>query len=350
MVTGHTGFKGSWLSLWLSLLGAKVLGFSIGVPSKPNHFGLIRPDIKSVKGDILNFNKIETAINNFKPDIIFHLAAQPIVSLSYISPVETIKTNVMGTVNVLECCRKIGTVKAIVNVTSDKCYKNTETSHSYIEDDKLGGNDPYSASKACSEILSQAYRMSFFNADKYKDTHSTLLANVRAGNVIGGGDWAIDRLVPDVMRAAAKGTPVVIRNPNSIRPWQHVLDPISGYLQIGQRLLAGQKEFATDWNFGPTKNGSMSVGKVVSNMERYWDKINYVCGKGEARFHEAKLLTLNSAKARKVLGWHSVWDTDKVLEVTARWYKDYYELKKINSRDDLDKFIADARKTRAAWI
>ena len=243
LVTGHTGFKGSWLAYWLSRMGAKVVGYSLEAPTQPNHIALLRMDMVSVTGDIRDMEKLDAAFQTHQPEIVFHLAAQPLVRRSYEDPVETYETNVMGTLKVFEACRKHA-VKAIVNITSDKAYENKEWVWGYRENDPMGGYDPYSASKGCADLLANSYRSSFFNPETYKKTHRTLLASCRAGNVIGGGDWAKDRLMTDIMLSVSQGKKVNIRNPHATRPWQHVLEPLSGYLHVGQKLLEEKVQFA----------------------------------------------------------------------------------------------------------
>lgn len=349
LVTGHTGFKGSWLTFWLARLGANVTGYSINMPSKPNHFELLNLKVTSVMGDVRDKNKVLKTVKKYRPDIIFHLAAQPIVRKSYTEPVETLETNIMGIINVLESCREVGFVKAIVNVTSDKCYQNKELKRGYREEDPMGGDDPYSASKGCSELVANSYRKSFFQPEKYGKTHSTLLADARAGNVIGGGDWAKDRLIPDIMRTASVGKKTSIRNPHSTRPWQHVLEPLSGYLMLGGKLLEGKKEFADNWNFGPTSQSSLSVLEVIKRSKKHWNKINYEIKNSKKNFHEAKLLGIDSSKARARLKWKNVWDNPKTIEKTVTWYKNYYTESLTNSEKDLSEYIEDARKKNLKW-
>lgn len=346
-ITGHTGFKGSWLSLWLTELGASVTGYSIGVPTPPNHFEHLNISMNSMIGDILNKKKLYHALEKAKPDIVFHLAAQPIVRRSFLNPAETIETNVMGSVNVLEACRQISCVKAIIVVTSDKCYQNKKTNRGYRESDPLGGDDPYSASKGCTELVVNAYTKSFFNPDD--NDHHTLLASVRAGNVIGGGDWAIDRLIPDIMRATKRGEPVILRNPRSTRPWQFVLDPLAGYLQLGEKLLNGNKEFIGGWNFGPKQASSISVNQVLKIAQKYWDRIKYQVDPGKIQWREAKLLMLSSAKANKFLKWFPVWNIEKTLSSTVSWYKKFYIQKQISSHENLLEYINDARSLSIEW-
>lgn len=339
LITGHTGFKGSWLALWLTKLGAEVIGYSKDIPTNPSHFELLKLPIVSISGDILDKEKLFDVINEHKPDIVFHLAAQSLVRKSYIEPINTFEVNILGTLNVLESCRKVGTIKAIVNITSDKCYHNDESGLSYKEDDKLGGDDPYSASKGAVEIVSQSYRNSFFPKEGYGVSHNTLTANARAGNVIGGGDWAEDRLIPDIMRAVKDGKEVTIRNPNSIRPWQHVLEPLHGYLKLGEKLLNKEIYFADNWNFGPSENSHISVGELTKYMKVGWDKINFKIEENTNNYNEAKTLKLDSTKSQKYLGCKSVWNTEETINKTVSWYKKYYEEGAIMSEDDLNSYI-----------
>ena len=268
LVTGHTGFKGSWLSLWLIKLGAKVIGYALEPPTNSNHFELLNLDMVSIIGDIRDRDRLNAIFKKYKPEVVFHLAAQPLVRYSYINPVETFETNVMGTINVFEACRITESVKAIVNITSDKCYENKEWIWGYRESDPLGGYDPYSASKGCAELVTSSYRKSFFNPEDYSKKHNTLLASARSGNVIGGGDWGKDRLIPDIVRAISKNEKLYIRNPKATRPWQHVLEPLSGYLFLGQMLLEGKTEFADAWNFGPNEGCHTDVETVVKKIKR----------------------------------------------------------------------------------
>ena len=349
LVTGHTGFKGSWLSLWLNKLGAEVIGYAIDVPTQPNHFELLNLGITSIMGDVLDKEKIFKTIEAQQPDIVFHLAAQSLVRKSYRKPIETIETNIMGTANILESCRKNKHVKAIVIITSDKCYQNREWARGYKETDALGGDDPYSASNGSAGLIAAAYRQSFFNLNEYGKSHTTLLATARAGNVIGGGDWAADRLIPDIMRAADKNEAVIIRNPHATRPWQHVLEPLSGYLQLGWKLLSGKKEFSDNWNFGPPDGSVLAVLQVIAQAKQQWDKINYEIKENFADFHEAKLLKLDSTKARERLKWKNVWDSKKTSKKTIDWYKNYYQNAKVVSDQDLHNYIQDAKQLSIEW-
>lgn len=335
LLTGHTGFKGSWLAFWLQHLGAEVCGYALSAPTDPSHWKLLELDMRSELADIRDFQTLEKVFREFQPEIVFHLAAQPLVRASYRNPVETWSTNVMGTLNVFEACRKTSSVRAVINVTSDKCYENREWDRGYREDDALGGYDPYSASKGCSELLTASYRNSYFNNADFGEKHHTLLASCRAGNVIGGGDWAEDRLVPDIMRAVAAGEPVEIRNPYATRPWQHVLEPLSGYLLVGQRLLEGKADCATGWNFGPDNTSDFSVREVAENIKQHWDRIDYRLAPITDAPHEAHLLKLDCTKAREQLGWHPVWDSAATFEKTVNWYREFYETGRLMTESDL---------------
>ena len=363
LITGHTGFKGSWLALWLKGLGAEVIGYALQPPTNPNHFDLLTNhhtfspsqllEIVSIIGDIRDREKLIKTFRDYQPEIVFHLAAQPLVRYSYKSPVETFETNVMGTINVFEACRQTESVRAIVNITSDKCYENREWVWGYRENDPMGGYDPYSASKGCAEIVTNCYRNSFFNPSTVQAsnplTNSTLLASARAGNVIGGGDWAEDRLIPDVMRAVSKNEKVIIRNPEAIRPWQHVLEPLSGYLLLGQKLLEGKIEFAEAWNFGPNDEGSVSVKEIVEIIKTYWDKIDYEISIDSNNPYEANFLKLDCSKAHIRLKWQNVWDAQETFAKTVEWYKKYYTDKNVSSMNDLKNYIQKAKEKNVEW-
>ncbi|WP_277656468.1 CDP-glucose 4,6-dehydratase [Seleniivibrio woodruffii] len=348
-LTGHTGFKGSWLAMWLKAMGADVLGYSLSPNTSPSHYELLRLGVASVYADIRNRDLLNKAITDFRPEIVFHLAAQPLVRYSYDNPVETYETNVIGTLNVFEASRRVDSVRAIVNITSDKCYENREWVWGYRENDPMGGYDPYSASKGCSEILTASYRHSYYNINDYGKKHHVLLASCRAGNVIGGGDWAKDRLVTDIMISVSKGAKVKIRNPYATRPWQHVLEPLSGYLNIGQMLMEGKKEFADGWNFGPSDEDSLSVESVVKNIKKHWDKIDYEIDRVENQPHEAKLLKLDCAKARMFLNWKNVWNSEEAFKRTVVWYKKFYEEQQLLTQSDLEQYIHDASKQNINW-
>lgn len=315
LVTGHTGFKGGWLSLWLHQLGADVTGFSLPAPTDPSFFEQTRLAklVRHVEGDVRNLAAVEAVMHETRPDVVFHLAAQPLVRYSYEAPVETFETNVMGTVNVLEGCRKVDSVRAVVCITTDKCYENREWIWPYRENDPMGGYDPYSASKGAAELAISAYRRSFFHK-------GARIASVRAGNVIGGGDWALDRLVPDIIRALLAGQSPQIRNPNSIRPWQHVLEALNGYILIAQRLLEGRDECACAWNFGPADDDTQPVGWIVEQMLAAWpEKISWEQPKGDHP-HEAVLLKLDSSKARNELGWKPRLRLRQALAKVIEWH------------------------------
>jgi len=348
LVTGHTGFKGSWLVYWLKQMGANVIGYSLEAPTFPNHISLLDLDIVSIIGDIRDLEKLHHTFQKYQPEIVFHLAAQPLVRFSYENPIETYETNVIGTLKVFEACKKAG-VKAIVNITSDKAYENKEWIWGYRENDPLGGFDPYSSSKGCAEILTNSYRNSYFHIDKYTKDHNTLLASCRAGNVIGGGDWAEDRLMSDIMLSVFQGKKVSIRNPYATRPWQHVLEPLSAYLHIGQKLLEGKKEFATAWNFGPSDEGSITVEEVVKNVKEHWNSIDYEINQNKNQPHEANLLKLDCSKAHIILKWKATWNTQKTFEKTVKWYKAYYIDKLIFTQGDLQEYVQDAKNQNIEW-
>lgn len=319
-LTGHTGFKGCWLALWLTRLGAEVCGYALEPNTTPSLFKELEIQnriTKSIIGDILDTEKLERAMSDFDPDIVFHLAAQPLVRLSYSEPVMTYKTNVIGTLNVLEAARKCLSVKAFVNVTTDKCYENKEINRGYREDEPMGGYDMYSSSKGCVEIMSSSYRRSFL-----KDGYA--LATARAGNVIGGGDWALDRLIPDCIRGINEGIDIEIRNPVAVRPWQHVLEPLSGYLLLGQKLLDEGKQYADGFNFGPNEDSVLTVAEVAKKVTEFYGKGNVVVGE-KSPLHEAGLLMLNIEKAEKILGWTPAYNADKAITETVEWYKHFYE-------------------------
>lgn len=319
LVTGHTGFKGSWLSLWLESLGASVTGIALAPESQPNHWNLLELGIDSRIQDIRDASAIRDAIQTVAPEIVFHLAAQPLVRRSYRDPLSTWQTNVQGTANVLEACRGLPSLKAVVVITSDKCYENQEWLWGYRENDRLGGHDPYSASKAAAELVAASYRTAFFEASS-----GPLLATARAGNVIGGGDWSEDRLIPDLVRAVATDRPLEIRSPTATRPWQHVLESLSGYLLLGQRLLHGQREFATAWNFGPGAEGNRTVADVLKQLANHWPALRWHIA-STPQVHEAMLLQLDSTQARQHLGWQPQWDLATTLRLTAEWYREYLE-------------------------
>lgn len=316
-ITGHTGFKGGWIAHWLTELGAKVYGYALAPPTEPNFFTetkLQERIVSSTICDIRDLEKISKEIRQAKPDILIHMAAQPLVRESYNTPVETFVANVIGTVNVFEAARHVGSIKAVVNITTDKCYENKEWLWPYRENDRLGGHDPYSASKACAEIVAAAYRNSFFTE---AGIH---LASVRAGNVIGGGDWATDRLIPDFLRAIDRGEVLNIRSPNAVRPWQHVLEPLSGYLLLAERLYEEDQAFAEAWNFGPNDEDAKPVSWIV---ERLCEQIPGSKWQTEntKQPHEAGLLKLDSSKAKTKLGWMPRWNLETALSKTVEWHQ-----------------------------
>lgn len=349
LITGHTGFKGSWLTLWLKMMGADVYGFSLEPESKPNHYELLNLGINELHSDLRDKDSLKTYIDKIQPEIVFHLAAQALVRKSYHEPVETISTNVMGTLHVYEACRASSSVKAIINVTSDKCYENNDWIWGYRENDPMGGYDPYSASKGMSELLTASYRNSYFNVNEYGKTHHVLLGSVRAGNVIGGGDWAEDRLIPDMVKAASTKALVEIRNPMATRPWQHVLEPLSGYLMLGWKLLEGQKEYADGWNFGPNMESNLSVGELATLSKNIWNEIDVSYGNNKSEHHEANLLMLDCSKANKILKWNPIWNIDSTIEKTISWYMDFYKNNKLNTVSDIEAFVESAKKLKATW-
>ena len=319
LVTGHTGFKGSWLSLWLHDLGARVSGLALAPDTQPSLFeqlGLERL-IDSRMVDVRDAARVNKTLDETRPEVVFHLAAQPLVRLSYDQPAETFAVNVQGTANLLDAVRRTPSVRVVVVITTDKCYENRETDHAYREDDRLGGHDPYSASKACAELVTASYRDSFFKKDS-----RVSLSSARAGNVIGGGDWAKDRLLPDCMRALAAGKPVTVRNPRSVRPWQHVLEPLSGYLTLAARQLAEPQKFAEAWNFGPAPEDARTTAQIAELAVRGWGAGRWSAADADASApHEAGLLKLDSAKARTRLSWRPVYGADEAVAQTVAWYR-----------------------------
>ena len=323
LVTGHTGFKGSWLSLWLQSMGANVIGYALAPPSNPSMFEVanVAEGMISLDGDVRNTAQVQAAVEQYQPEIIIHMAAQALVRYSYQNPVETYATNVMGTVNVLEAARLISSVKAVVVITSDKCYENREWVWGYREDEAMGGYDPYSNSKGCAELVTSAYRQSFFNAAG----RAVAVASARAGNVIGGGDWAADRLIPDMVRAVTEGLSVKIRHPDAVRPWQHVLEPLSGYLLLAEKLYAQGSEYAESWNFGPSEDEAKPVQWIVEHFTRLWgDEAGWELDRSDHP-HEAHYLKLDCSKARMRLHWKPRWAFLQSLENITTWYKAHRE-------------------------
>ncbi|MEZ2323564.1 CDP-glucose 4,6-dehydratase [Bacillus tropicus] len=335
-ITGHTGFKGSWLTLFLTSLGAEVVGFSSHPPSIPNLFeqGNVAKECITIHGNITDYDSLFHALKQHNPDILFHLAAQPIVTTSYKNPIETFKTNVLGTVHVLEAAKHIESIRGIINVTSDKCYENDGSGNqAFVESDRLGGFDPYSASKACAELVATSYQKSFFRTNTQK------LASVRAGNVIGGGDWAEDRLFPDVIRAYLQDGTLTIRNKNAIRPWQHVLDPLHGYILLAEKLWT-DAAYAEAWNFGPINEPNRTVHDVIQSIIKLWNKPLTILSPPTNTPYESSILTLDSTKAVNKLGWTPKLSTDKAIAWTVDWYKKYASGENIESftRQQIDAF------------
>ena len=322
LVTGDTGFKGSWLCLWLHQLGAEVLGYALPPLREEDHYNLLGLDelIEHVTGDIRDSDRVFSTFERFRPEIVFHLAAQPLVRYSYTEPKETFDTNVSGSVNILDAVRTCGSVKALVYVTSDKCYRNNEWIWGYRENDELGGHDPYSASKAAAELVFSSYQDSFF-----LQRPDFGAASVRAGNVIGGGDWALDRIVPDCIRALKVGQPVTLRNPSSTRPWQHVLEPLSGYLETAARLLQEPKAFSGAWNFGPDTLSVRTVADLARIVVSEWGGGRIEIAESGNAPNEARLLHLNCDKANQLLQWRPKWDADRAISETVRWYRKVHD-------------------------
>jgi CDP-glucose 4,6-dehydratase len=322
-VTGHTGFKGAWLTSWLLGLGAEVTGYALDPATDPSLFDALDLGVRvrHVVADVRDSDRLAAEVAAARPSVVFHLAAQPLVRIGYVQPHETFETNVMGTVAVLEAARACETVAAVVVVTSDKCYENAETGRAFREGDPMGGRDPYSASKGCAELVTACYRESFFAADR-----PVAVASARAGNVIGGGDWSPDRIIPDCVRALAEGEPVIVRNPDAIRPWQHVLEPLAGYLWLATRLVRDGTGFAGPWNFGPAADdASRPVRWVVERFLSEWGAGSWTTSEdGKEQPYEAGLLGLDSGKARERLAWAPVWDAATVVRHTAAWYREYY--------------------------
>lgn len=326
LLTGHTGFKGSWLSLWLQAMGAQVVGYALAPPTKPSLFEVaaVGTGMTSIIGDVCDLTHLKTVFAEHQPEIVIHMAAQTLVRYSYREPVETYATNVMGTVNLLEAVRCSGGVKAVVNVTSDKCYENREWAWGYRENDAMGGYDPYSNSKGCSELVTAAYRNSYFNPEHHPE-HGVAIATARAGNVIGGGDWTEDQLVPDIMRAIIQGQPVKIRSPHATRPWQFVLEPLSGYLLLAQKLYQEGASYAEGWNFGPFDEDAKPVQWIVEHLTKAWgDKASWVLDGGHHP-HEAHYLKLDCSKAKLRLGWTPKWHLHETLARTVDWHRQYEE-------------------------
>ncbi len=343
-LTGHTGFKGAWLCLWLHALGARVTGYALAPPTRPSLFELARVEdlVESTIGDVRDLRALDAAMRQARPEIVIHMAAQPLVRDSYRVPVETFETNVMGSVHLLEAVRQCSSIRAVVNVTTDKCYENREWHWGYRETEPMGGYDPYSSSKGCAELVTAAYRNSFFNGDG----HPVAVASARAGNVIGGGDWAADRLIPDCLRSLLQGEKICIRNPHAIRPWQHVLEPLSGYLLLAQKLVEGGRRYAEGWNFGPADEDAKPVEWIVNRVCSLWgEEASYTVDEGPHP-HEASYLKLDCSKARNLLGWQPRWSLDTALTRIVDWtvlYRKGEDLRGVCRRqiEDFSNVLAD---------
>lgn len=324
LVTGHTGFKGSWLSLWLRELGATVIGYGLDPLTSQDNFVLtgLEEKIIDIRGDIRDYKHLKSVFETYKPEIVFHLAAQSLVRKSYEEPVHTYETNVMGTINILESVRYVDSVKAAILVTTDKCYANQEQIWGYKENDPLGGYDPYSSSKAAAEIAIDSWRNSFFN-NEHEKKQTKAIASVRAGNVIGGGDWAKDRIIPDCIRAFEGQRPLEMRNPQAIRPWQHVLEPLSGYLTLALKMLEDPYKYSEAWNFGPNYEAIIKVGEVVSLLQKEYGEGQIIDVSSQKHLHEAQLLNLDISKSVFKLGWKPVWSLEEAIHYTVQWYKRY---------------------------
>ena len=336
LITGHTGFKGSWLTIWLKKLGAEIIGFSNSIPTNPSLYELsgIDSDIISISGDVRDLPTLQNALSQHKPQIVIHMAAQSLVSNSYKDPVETYSTNVMGTVNLFEAIRQSDDVSVIINVTSDKCYENKETLNGYVETDDIGGYDPYSNSKACSELVTSSFRNSFFT----DESSGKNLASVRAGNIIGGGDWSENRLIPDIMKSLQKESSLKIRNPNGVRPWQHVLDPLHGYLVLAEHLWNDGIKFSEAWNFGPDHESIKPVSWIIDQISEYWgNPINWE--KSKQNFHETHVLSLNCSKAKSELNWNPKLNLIDSIKWTVDWFREFYnksDMKKVSEKQIAD--------------
>ena len=343
LVTGHTGLKGAWLSLWLQSIGAKVIGYALAPPTIPSLFvtANVSEGMTSITGDVRDFSALLSTFKKYQPEIVIHMAAQSLVRYSYANPIETYSTNVMGTVHLLEASRQTGSVRAIVNVTSDKCYENREWAWGYRENEPMGGYDPYSSSKGCAELVTAGYRSAYFNPDQLAG-RPVALASVRAGNVIGGGDWAEDRLIPDIMRAIVQGKSVPIRNPDAIRPWQHVLEPLSGYLMLAQKLFEEGAAYGEGWNFGPNDEDAKPVSWIVERITEMWGEgVDWALDRAGNPPHEAHFLKLDCSKAKARLNWHPRWSLAYALRKVVDWYKLFREQR--NIRDLTLRQIDDYR-------
>lgn len=360
LLTGHTGFKGAWLAIWLHSLGAKVTGYALAPPTDPSLFEIAgcSSSLNHVEADIRNASLLQQVVNDVRPQVLFHLAAQPLVRLSYEQPMETLSTNIIGTANLLESVRMRsngGDPCAVVIVTSDKCYENREWVYGYREEDPLGGHDPYSMSKGSAELVVSSWRRSFFPGNRIA-VHGVRLASVRAGNVIGGGDWGKDRIVVDCIAALRSGKPIGVRNPHAIRPWQHVLEPLSAYLQLGSILLdedpskAGR--YAEAWNFGPSVDGLWTVGRLVEEVVRRWGQGSWKDISHQDSVHEANFLSLNCDKAYHRMGWKPVWDVSRAVEKTVSWFKALEsgtDMREV-SISQIAEYRSDAMQAKSPWV
>jgi len=324
LIMGHTGFKGSWLSIWLKELGADVVGYALEPITEKDNFVVskLSQKIESIIGDVRDFEKLSKVFEDFKPEFVFHLAAQSLVRLSYEEPKETYETNIIGAVNVLEAIRNTDSVKVGVLVTSDKCYENKEKTEGYKETDPMGGYDPYSASKGCSELVISSYRNSFFNPKDYEN-HNKSISSVRAGNVIGGGDWAKDRIVPDCIKSLENNEPILVRNPQAVRPWQYVLEPLSGYLLLGQKMYEEPMKYCGAWNFGPNLDSLITVAELTNLIIEYYGTGSWKDVSNPGELHETNFLALNCSKARNLLKWKPVLNMREAIRLTVDWYKKY---------------------------
>jgi len=343
-VTGHTGFKGGWLALWLQRLGAQILGYSLPAPTQPSLFETARisESVQSIIADVRDLARLKTAFREFSPEVVFHLAAQPLVRASYDDPVATYSTNLLGTVHVLEAVRQSNSVRSAVMVTTDKCYENRESAGGYRETDRLGGHDPYSNSKACAELAIDSYRRSFFSG-----SGSAAVASARAGNVVGGGDWAEDRLIPDLVRAAVAGKPLVLRNPKSTRPWQHVLEPLSGYLMLAERLWDDRARYAEAWNFGPRDDDARTVEDIVALAARAWGGgLKWVVD-SRPQPHETRMLKLDCSKALGA-GWRPLLGAEEAVEWTIEWYRAWRDRRDVKalSFEQIERYNASKHRTK----
>ncbi|MCP2730226.1 CDP-glucose 4,6-dehydratase [Limnofasciculus baicalensis] len=348
LITGHTGFKGSWLSIWLQSLGAITIGYALSAPTEPSLFELanVERGMVSLVGDIRDLENLKAVMAQHQPEIVFHMAAQPLVRYSYRHPVETYTTNIIGTVNILEAVRHTPSVRTIVTITSDKCYQNKEWVWGYRESETLGGRDPYSSSKACAEIVISAYRDSYFSAADY-NRHRVALASARAGNVIGGGDWAVDRLIPDIMRSFMMGRSVLIRNPHATRPWQHVLQPLSGYLCVAEYLWKYGLKYAEAWNFGPNEEDAKPVVWIVEQLTKLWGNGATWELDGGHHPHEENYLKLDCSKAKNRLGWKPALSLEQTLEWIVDFYQSYLNKRNIRElvEDQINRYQSLEQKT-----